>query len=87
MSNDLAIFEKSLALGSLSSYIHWTNQLPMLTEEEKNSLLSSNTKTIWAARKLPCLIFVCCQDYRGYDGYGPQQADLTQEGNIGPRKP
>ena len=38
MSQDLALYEKSLSIGSLSSYIHWTNQLPMLSLEEEQEL-------------------------------------------------
>lgn len=86
MSNDLAIFEKSLALGSLSSYIHWTNQLPMLTEEEEKELTLKlkHQNDLEAARKLVLShLRLVVKIARGYDGYGLQQADLIQEGNIG----
>ena len=86
MSKDLALFERSLSIGSLSSYIHWTNQLPMLSEAEEKELTQrlKNQHDIEAARKLVLShLRLVVKIARSYDGYGLQQADLIQEGNIG----
>ncbi len=86
MSNSLQCVEKSLSVGSLGSYIHWVNQLPMLSLEEEQELASrlKNDNDLESARKLVMshLRFVV-RIARGYAGYGLQQADLIQEGNIG----
>jgi RNA polymerase sigma-32 factor len=86
MSQDLALYEKSLSIGSLSSYIHWTNRLPMLTLEEEQELTRKlkNTNDLEAARKLVLShLRLVVKIARGYNGYGLQQNDLIQEGNIG----
>ena len=87
MSNYLACLnEKSLSVGSLASYINWTHQIPMLGVEEEQELATQLRKhnDLEAARKLVMshLRFVV-KIARGYVGYGLQQADLIQEGNIG----
>lgn len=73
-------------LGNLSSYLHWVNQIPMLTKEEEESLSTDwhETKNAKAARRLTMshLRFVV-RIARGYSGYGLSQEDLIQEGNIG----
>lgn len=71
---------------NLSSYIATSNNVPMLTAEEEHALavdLQENGN-LDAARRLilPHLRFVI-HVARGYAGYGLQQADLIQEGNIG----
>ena len=80
------IGEKSLSVGSLSSYINWVNQIPMLTLEEEQALAEKLQKNndLESARKLVLshLKFVV-RIARGYSGYGLAQADLIQEGNIG----
>ncbi len=86
MSSNLALFEKSLSIGSLSSYIHWVNQLPLLTAEEEAELVErlKNHNDLEAARKLILShLRLVVKIARGYDGYGLQKADLIQEGNIG----
>ncbi len=87
MSNHLpCIDEKSLSVGSLSSYINWVNRIPLLTPEEEHELALRfrQENDLEAARKLVLahLRFVV-RIARGYSGYGLQQADLIQEGNIG----
>ena len=76
----------SLSVGSLGSYVHWVNQIPLLTEDEERSLAERLLKMneLEAARKLVMshLRFVV-KIARSYAGYGLQQADLIQEGNIG----
>ncbi|OGT36725.1 MAG: RNA polymerase factor sigma-32 [Gammaproteobacteria bacterium RIFCSPHIGHO2_12_FULL_38_14] len=75
-----------LSVGSLGAYIHWINQVPLLSESEETHLAEQFQKfgDLEAARKLilPHLRFVV-KIARGYAGYGLQQADLIQEGNIG----
>jgi RNA polymerase sigma-32 factor len=78
--------DKALTVGSLSAYINWVNQVPLLTPEEEHELairLKQNND-VEAARKLVLshLRFVV-RIARGYAGYGLPQADLIQEGNIG----
>ena len=85
-NNTLALATNSLSVGSLGSYIHWVNQIPLLTEDEELSLATRLKKLndLEAARKLVLshLRFVV-KIARGYSGYGLQLADLIQEGNIG----
>lgn len=86
MSNDLAVFEKSLSLGSLGAYLHWVNQLPMLSLEEEQALTKNlqENNDLESARKLILShLRLVTKIARGFEGYGLQQADLIQEGNIG----
>jgi len=75
-----------LSVGSLGAYIHWVNQIPLLTEAEEKDLATRFQKNndLKAARQLVLshLRFVV-RVAHGYDGYGLQQADLIQEGSIG----
>lgn len=72
--------------GSIESYIQSVNSFPILSQEEETSLARClwNHGDIEAAQKLILshLRFVVAIA-RGYKGYGLQQADLIQEGNIG----
>lgn len=76
----------ALPAGSLESYIHSVNQIPMLTAEQEKELARrfSDSGDLEAARQLVMshLRFVV-RVARGYSGYGLPQADLIQEGNIG----
>lgn len=86
MRQDLLRFEKSLSVGSLGSYIHWVNQIPMLSLEEEQELAHrlKSQNDLEAARKLVLAhLRLVVRIARGYSGYGLQQADLIQEGNIG----
>lgn len=86
MSYDLQTFNGSLSVGSLASYIHWANQIPMLTEEEEQDLANKlrDNNDLEAARQLVLShLRLVIKIARGYSGYGLQQADLIQEGNIG----
>lgn len=86
MSHELQRLQSALTLGSIGSYIHWVNKIPLLTQEEETDLATQLVKfnDLEAARKLVMshLRFVV-KIARGYDGYGLAQADLIQEGNIG----
>lgn len=87
MSTHLAFAdERALSVGSLSAYIGWVNQFPLLSAEEEKELAQRLKlhNDLEAARKLVLshLRFVV-RIARGYAGYGLPQADLIQEGNIG----
>lgn len=75
-----------LPTGSLEAYISAVNSVPMLSLEKEQALATRFRENgdIDAARQLVLshLRFVV-RVARGYSGYGLQQADLIQEGNIG----
>ncbi|NNM70674.1 MAG: RNA polymerase sigma factor RpoH [Gallionella sp.] len=74
------------ALGSLESYIQAVNRFPILSHEEEFALAKRlhNENDLDAARQLIVShLRVVVSVARGYAGYGLQQADLIQEGNIG----
>ena len=73
------------AHGSLEQYIHTVNSIPMLTAEEVSSLADRQLDgDIEAAKGLILShLRVVVSIARGYAGYGLNQADLIQEGNIG----
>ena len=63
MANQLTLPQQAnLSVGSLNSYIHWANQIPLLTEAEEFELAESVRKCsdLEAARRLilPHLRFV-----------------------------
>lgn len=76
----------SLPLGSIESYFHAVNTIPMLSQEREQELFLrfQSEGDLEAARELVLshLRFVV-KVARGYSGYGLPQADLIQEGNIG----
>lgn len=71
--------------GSLEQYIHTVNNIPMLSPEEEFRLAESKSNgNVEAAKQLILShLRVVVSIARGYDGYGLNQADLIQEGNIG----
>ena len=76
----------ALPAGSIESYISSVNQVPILSLEEERLFAKRlrEDDDIEAARHLVMshLRFVV-KIARGYSGYGLQQADLIQEGNVG----
>ena len=84
--NQLANLQFALPAGSIASSVHSVNQVPILSfdEEQRLARLLRENDDIEAARQLVMshLRFVV-KIARGYSGYGLQQADLIQEGNIG----
>lgn len=84
--NQLANLQFALPAGSIDSYVHSINQVPILSfdEEQRLARLLRENDDVEAARQLVMshLRFVV-KIARGYSGYGLQQADLIQEGNIG----
>lgn len=86
MSNHIQCINQSLSVGSLSSYIHWVNQIPLLSHEEEQTIANDlkHNNNLESARKLVMAhLRLVVKIARGYSGYGLQQADLIQEGNIG----
>ncbi len=79
-------YDLALPLGSLDTYVHWVNQIPVLSAEEEQELARRFHEhgDLEAARKLVMshLRFVV-RIAAGYMGYGLPQADLIQERNIG----
>jgi RNA polymerase sigma-32 factor len=73
-------------VGSLDAYISAVHRIPVLSQEEEQSLSRryQEGEDLDSARKLVMshLRFVV-HVARGYNGYGLQLADLIQEGNIG----
>ncbi len=86
MNKQLQKFQTQLSAGSLGSYIHWVNQIPMLTLEQEQAYAYRLQKDgdLESARALIMShLRLVVRIARGYNGYGLQQADLIQEGNIG----
>ena len=74
------------ATGSLDSYIQTVNRFPILSQQEETALARRlrDHEDLDAARQLIVShLRVVVSVARGYLGYGLQQADLIQEGNIG----
>jgi RNA polymerase sigma-32 factor len=74
------------AAGSLETYVQTINSFPILTQERETALgrRFRDTEDLAAARELVVShLRVVVSIARGYMGYGLQQADLIQEGNIG----
>ena len=74
------------ATGSLDSYIQTVNRFPILSQQEETDLARRlrDHEDLDAARQLIVShLRVVVSVARGYLGYGLQQADLIQEGNIG----
>ena len=86
MSATFALPVPSSTNGSLEQYIHSVNSIPMLTAEEEHELADryQSHEDLEAAKRLVLShLRVVVSVARGYAGYGLQQADLIQEGNIG----
>jgi RNA polymerase sigma-32 factor len=74
------------ASGSLGSYVQTVNSFPILSQQEETELARRfrDHEDLDAARQLIVShLRVVVAIARGYLGYGLQQADLIQEGNIG----
>jgi RNA polymerase sigma-32 factor len=84
--NNLSTLQLALPAGSLETYIHSVNEIPILSAEQEKELALRfhEYEDLEAARQLVMshLRFVV-RVARGYTGYGLPQADLIQEGNIG----
>ncbi|PIQ43573.1 MAG: RNA polymerase sigma factor RpoH [Gammaproteobacteria bacterium CG11_big_fil_rev_8_21_14_0_20_46_22] len=76
----------SLSVDNVSSYMHFVNSFPLLSQAEEVRLAQAYHEqgSLEAARQLVVshLRFVV-KIARKYSGYGLSEADLIQEGNIG----
>jgi RNA polymerase sigma-32 factor len=82
----LQAYQIHLPISSLDAYVHYTQQIPLLSEAEEFSLAKTlqETNDLAAAKGLilPHLRYVV-RIAKGYMGYGLPLNDLIQEGNIG----
>lgn len=86
INTSLKTIDIRLPISSLEAYIHYTNQIPMLSQADEHDLAVALQKNndLEAAKRLilPHLRYVV-RVSKGYLGYGLPLADLIQEGNIG----
>ncbi len=85
MSYDLGI-NLAVPTGSLQAYRQGVNNIPMLSAEEEKELAvryqkENDLDSAW--RLVTSHLRFVVRVARGYSGYGLQEADLIQEGNIG----
>jgi RNA polymerase sigma-32 factor len=76
----------ALSVGSLENYISAVNRIPMLTPEREHALgvaLKERGDLTAASEMVLSHLRLVVSIARNYAGYGLQQADLIQEGNIG----
>lgn len=86
MSANLQTVDVHLPVSSLEAYLHYVNQIPMLTQEEEHDLairLQKNNDLAAAKRLILAHLRYVARVAKGYLGYGLPLADLAQEGNIG----
>jgi RNA polymerase sigma-32 factor len=81
-----SLLRHDLPISSLDAYISYVNQIPMLSQQEENSLaVSLQTQNDLAAARQLVLAHAryVVRVAKGYMGYGLPLGDLIQEGNIG----
>lgn len=86
MNKQLQLAAMNLPVGSIDSYIHRVNQIPMLSLEEEIACAErfQSDEDLEAARRLVLAhLRYVVRVARGYLGYGLSLGDLIQEGNIG----
>jgi RNA polymerase sigma-32 factor len=86
MSTSLQPVDIRLPVSSLEAYLHYVNQIPMLTQEEEHDLatrLHKGNELTAAKRLILSHLRYVVRVSKGYMGYGLPLADLIQEGNIG----
>jgi len=82
----LQVIDLRLPVGSLEAYLHYVNQVPLLTQEEEFEMatrLQANNELAAAKRLILAHLRYVVRVSKGYLGYGLPLADLIQEGNIG----
>jgi RNA polymerase sigma-32 factor len=85
-NTSLQALDPRLPIGSLEAYLHYVNQIPMLTPEEEHELavrLHKDNDITAAKRLILSHLRYVARVSKGYLGYGLPLADLIQEGNIG----
>lgn len=86
MNQELQLAAMNLPVGSIDSYIHRVNQIPMLTLEEEIACAErfrSEGDLEGARRLVLAHLRYVVRVARGYMGYGLPLNDLIQEGNVG----
>jgi RNA polymerase sigma-32 factor len=86
INNSLQALDPRLPISSLEAYLHYVNQIPMLTQEEEHDLavrLQKDHDITAAKRLILAHLRYVARVAKGYLGYGLPLADLVQEGNIG----
>lgn len=86
MNTSLQTVDIRLPVSSLEAYLHYVNQIPMLTQEEEYDLavrLQKSNELAAARRLILSHLRYVARVAKGYLGYGLPLADLVQEGNIG----
>ncbi len=86
MNTSLQTVDIRLPVSSLEAYLHYVNQIPMLTQEEEYELairLQKGNELDAAKRLILAHLRYVARVAKGYLGYGLPLADLIQEGNIG----
>lgn len=86
MNTPLQTADIHLPVSSIEAYLHYVNQIPMLTQEEEYDLavrLQKNNELAAARRLILAHLRYVARVAKGYLGYGLPLADLIQEGNIG----
>jgi RNA polymerase sigma-32 factor len=86
MNTSLQPLDIRLPISSLEAYLHYVNQISMLTPEEEHDLavrLQKNNELAAAKRLILSHLRYVARVAKGYQGYGLPLADLIQEGNIG----
>jgi RNA polymerase sigma-32 factor len=81
-----ALIPAALSAGNIDAYISTAYQMPMLSENEEQSLARRlrDDNDLEAARKLVMShVRFVIRIARGYTGYGLPLADLIQEGSVG----
>jgi RNA polymerase sigma-32 factor len=85
-TKSLQAYNIHLPISSQDAYIHYTQQIPLLSESEEfdlaKKLHSDNDLSAAKGLILPHLRYVV-RVAKGYTGYGLPLGDLIQEGNIG----
>lgn len=86
MGKELQLCQMAVPIGSLEAYACRVNEIPMLTLEQERELANNyhELNDLESAHQLVLahLRFVV-KVAMGYSGYGLNQGDLVQEGNIG----
>lgn len=86
MNTALQTIDIRLPVSSLEAYLHYVNQIPLLTQEEEHELalkLQNDNELAAAKRLILAHLRYVVRVAKGYLGYGLPLADLIQEGNIG----
>ena len=85
-SSRLQLADIRLPISSIEAYLHYVNQIPMLSLEEERELairLQNEGDLAAAKRLILAHLRYVARVAKGYLGYGLPLADLIQEGNIG----